>query len=163
MDWTPWPDDVARCPGTHGAVGAGESVARLLHSKLVHPLGDAFRRSELFSEPGKQVSNECGNADGLSVVRSGSLSDVELRQRSLDQAILKPERISNGAVVAQAAALRRIEVDGRAGEQVVFIYDDPLPSNPLHAVVRGKQVLDRPERIFVRDRIREAFSRIVAP
>lgn len=73
----------------------------------------------------------------------------------------RPRRIALGAVVATTATLRGIEVDGRPGEQVVFVYDDPSDANPLHAVVRGSLSLDRPEQTFVRDRVREAFCIVV--
>jgi hypothetical protein len=152
MYWTSWPEGDARCPGDHGPVDSGEAVARLLHSKL-----DPFRRSEIFRKLSDSFSNECGKSDGMSIVRSNTLSDDDLRERSQKQAALKPQRTAEGALVAKVGALRDIEVDGRPGEQVVFIYDDPLPSEPLHAVLRGEEALDRPEQTFVRDKIRDAF------
>jgi hypothetical protein len=161
MYWTSWPEGDARCPGDHGPVGSAEAVARLLHSKLLQSTGGPFRRSEIFRKPSGSFSNECGKSDGMSVVRSNTLSDDDLRERSQKQAALRPQRTAEGALVAKVAALREIEVDGRPGEQVVFIYDDPLPSEPLHAVLRGGEALDRPEQTFVRDKIRDAFCRAV--
>ena len=65
--------------------------------------------------------------------------------------------------MAKVADLRGIKVDGRPGKQVVFVYDDPSAMNPFHAVVRGELTLDRSEQRIVRDRIRDAFSRVVSP
>jgi hypothetical protein len=163
MYWTLWREDEARCPGDHGPVRSSEALARLLHSNLLRPRGDPFRRSEIFRKLGETFSNECGKSDGMSVVRSDLLSDNELRERSQNQSALKPNRSAEGALVAQVDVLRRITVDGRPGEQVVFIFDDPLPSEPLHAVLRGSENLDRPEQSSIRDKIRDSFNRIVRP
>lgn len=163
MGWTSWSESTARCAGGLGAVNVIESIARLLHSRIRVPHGDPFRRSELFHDDKTAFSNKCGESDGVSVVRCDTLSDDELCERSDVQANRRPGRTGDGAIVALVRDLRSVEVDGRPGEQVVFIYDDPMPLEPLHAIVRGNRDLDRSEQALVRDRIRDAFRRIIVP
>lgn len=162
MDWTSWPEDEPRCPGEHGAVCFQEQIARLLHSGLGANPGP-FRRSDLFAGADKKVSNECGNSHGLSVVRNATLDDSELRRRSQQQAAARPNRTALGALVAEVAALRKIKLPGRPAEQVVFVYDDPLPSDSLHAIVRGVLMPDRSDQDRIRHLIQDAFCRIVEP
>lgn len=163
MDWTSQPDVVPRCPGELGVVQDGEEVARLVHSKLKIPYGDPFNVSQFCPDTGRPVSNECGRSSGVSVDRCSTMNDEELRQRSKKLAAEKPNRTSDGAMVAKVGLLRKIEADSLPGEQVVFVYDDASPTNPFHAVIRIKSVLGRPEQRLVRDRIRDVFSRVVLP
>jgi hypothetical protein len=118
-----------------------------------------FSRKELFPpENGKTFSNECGDSDGCSVLRATELTDAEIQARSELQAAVRPNRESDGAVLANAATLRDIEIEGRVGEKLVFIYDDPKKEDQLHAVLRGSQKLDRPEQTLLRDAIEAAFT-----
>ena len=158
MGWTSRSEESACCPGPHGAVARGEHIARLLHNKLTSPPGDPFLRSHIFPDMKKGFSNVCGEADGLSVVRSSTLSENDVRQRSAVFAQTKTGSAPDGAFVASVDELRAIEVDSRKGEKIVFIYDDPLSTEHLHAVLRGLETLDRPEQSMARDRIRDAFS-----
>lgn len=163
MGWTSRPDDEACCEGEHGPVQPVEDLARLLHTRIVEPDYDPLRRSELFPDPKKGFSNTCGNADGASVTRCSSLSDEEIRQRSRVQAARRPNREQRGALLGRAGELRAIEMPDCPNQQLVFIYDDPNASEPLHAVMRGKETLTRPDQDDLRERIRTALSRHVPP
>lgn len=163
MKWTDRPDSAACCPGKKGAVEDAEQVALYLHSKIDSPDTIPFERTKLTGEKlGRPISNDCGNADGVSVDRTIGLSDVELSLRAITQAERQPNRVSTGAKIAPVASLRGIRSEGNDTEQVVFVYDDPLSDNDAHAVIRLRQGFGRPEFIDIRRRIIDAFSRRVA-
>ena len=124
---------------------------------------EPFKRSELFP-PGKGgFSNECGDADGSSVVRCASLTDADIREKAAAQARKRPGREQRGALVANVDHLRSIKLPEKPDEQVVFVYDDPLVSEHLHAVIRGCEALGRPDQDDLRNRIRAQFANVVAP
>jgi hypothetical protein len=164
MTWTGRSEVVACCAGGYGPVRNEEHVARLLHSEM--PGGEPFGCAELFwDERAKKrpFSNSCGDADGSSVVRCSTLSDFELQTRSEQFALGKANRSAQGAIVAEASHLRKIELEDRSGEQLVFVYDDPKSNEPLHAVVRGSLQLSRPDQRRIRDKIKGAFGRKCPP
>jgi hypothetical protein len=157
MNWNSRSDAVACCNDGYGAVCTGERIARLIHSGISKTPNDPFKRSDIFNSDNKEFSNECGNADGLSVVRCAVLTDAEIESRSNAQAARISGRVPMPTLFASVALLRSIEALGRKGDQVVFIYDDPRPDDRLHAILRGDRSLDRPDQLFIRDRIRDLF------
>lgn len=164
MSWTDRPDSVACCEGPKGAVDSMESVARLLHSNIDNPDIAPFQRKELTGEDlGREPVNVCGDADGCSVNRTGQLTDDDLRRMSEDLAARgsKP-RTATGAVIASVEALRGIRGLDDPDTQVVFVYDDPLPGNDHHAVLRVPQGLSRTDFRELQRRIAATFVRRVA-
>ena len=157
MNWNSRPDTIACCNDGYGAVCAGERVARLVHSNISKTRNDPFKRSDIFNSDHKPFTNACGEADGLSVVRSTVLTDVEIVSRSIAQAIRVSGRAAMPTLFAPVALLRSIEAPGRNGDQVVFIYDDPRPDDQFHAILRGDHSLDRSDQSYVRDLIRDLF------
>ena len=163
MIWTSRPDTQACCPGPHGPVGAGEKLARLLHTRNIEPAFDPFRRSDFFPPHNRPVSNTCGCADGCSVVRCATLSDAAIWDRSARQAGKRAGREPQGAWVANVDDLRAIGRTDSPDGQVVRIYDDPTGEDPLHAIIRGRETLDRPDQDRLRERIRQRFSTRIGP
>jgi hypothetical protein len=162
MSWTDDPDSAHRCPQSPGSVEGDEEVYRLLHAKNDNSPGERFKRNEL--QPIKPVQNNCGESSGLSVFRRAGLSDGEIAERAEEFAGGKGIA-SRGAVFAKAADIRSIELDGEAGEQIVFVYDDgqvfpdsPEKDNPLHVVIRVRQLPDRSSFDRVRDKLEEKFA-----
>lgn len=161
MSWIERPDNVACCGDTPGSVACDEQVARLLHSKIDDPDILAFSRKELTGDGIKNPSNVCGEADGLSVDRAGGLSEDELRQLSNAQAERRPGRDGKGAWVANVAALRAI-THASAPEGAVRVYDDPMPDNDRHAVVRVADTISRTDFNEIRRAVMTAFAKRVA-
>jgi hypothetical protein len=160
MNWTDRPDGEACCPGLLGAVTEQESVARLLITRDPPPQGyEPIRRSELFPSP-EGFSNECGDADGLSVDRCNGLSDDDLRTRSEAHACQQTGRRGNGAIIAGVADLRATILEGVNSDQAVFVYDDARSNNQEHSVVRCVEV-SRPRQTSLRDHVASRFSRTV--
>ena len=158
MFWTEQDDKIPRCGGRLGPVRDDEHVARLLHSNIHEPRKKALTKDELFAPAeGKQVSNECGESTGPSVDRCDQLSRAEIQRRSTEQAEKRPGRTSKGAMVASVGSLRSIRSPEREG-QVLFVYDDPRPDNPEHAVLRGSRDLSPGKRISLRDSVVAAFT-----
>ena len=146
MTWTGRSDAVRCCESGRGAVLSGEQLARLLHTRNLPPNFDPFPRKELFPGKDGQFSNVCGDADGASVVRSSTLTDAEICERSGVQAAVRPNRDPHGAFIGPVDQLRLSRPDGLPDAQHVFVYDDPKPDDDLHAVIRGRETLDRPEQ-----------------
>lgn len=161
MSWIERPDTVACCGDVPGAVACEEDVARFLHSKIDDPDILAFKRSELTGDGIKHPSNVCGESHGLSVDRAGGVSDDALRQLSNVQAERKPGREGRGAWVANVGALRAI-AHPEAPDGVVRVYDDPMPDNDKHAVIRVADTLSRTDFNEVRRAMMTAFAKRVA-
>ena len=105
MTWTSRSDLVPCCDGPHGAVRSEETIARLLHTRNI----DApIRKRDLFPSKPEEMSNECGNAGGLSVVRNLELSDEAVLKRSEGFAQVRANRTPLGASVASVDNLRNI-------------------------------------------------------
>jgi len=141
-----------------------ESVARLLHSNIDNPDIAPFQRKDLTGEAlGREPVNVCGDADGCSVNRTSHLTDDDLRRLSEEHAArgTKP-RVATGAVIASVKALRDLRGLDDPDAQVVFVYDDPLPGNDHHAVLRVRQGLSRTDFKELQRRIAAAFTRRVA-
>jgi hypothetical protein len=129
-----------------------------LHSKNI----DApIARKELFPDNEMAISNVCGDSDGLSVVRNIDLADGEILKRSAIQSAVRQNRTPRGASVASVFALRNIRTVDNPDKQVVFVYDDPKTDDPYHAVVRGEQCLDNPDRLYVRNLVLEQFHHTI--
>lgn len=165
--WTEHRDTDPRCPkpdGTEGeAVADRELVARLLHSGNFEPDNRRFPRDDLFPRRDRPVSDECGRSDGVSVIRRDSLTDGQVRARAQEQASRRPGRSQMGAVVASASSLRAIRMPEDDQQQAVFVYDDPSRGDALHAVVRGKETLNRAEQNELRNMVAERFAMGVPP
>lgn len=161
MSWIERPDKIACCGDNPGSVACDEDVARLLHSKIDDPDVLAFSRKELTGEGLKNPSNVCGEADGLSVDRAGGLSDDELRHLSRLQAERRPGRSGRGAWVANVAVLRAISHPA-APTGAVRVYDDPMPDNDRHAVIRVADTISRTDFNEVRRAMMSAFAKRVA-
>lgn len=161
MSWTDRPDAEPCCGDEPGAVACAEDVARLLHSRIDDPEILAFSRKELTSIGINAPSNACGEADGCSVDRATGLSDGEIRQRADEQANRRPGRLGKGAWIANVAALRAISHPS-APDGAVRVYDDPMPGNDRHALVRVAAEVPRTDFNEVRRAIMSAFSKRVA-
>lgn len=158
MAWTDWEDDQPRCPGVHGPVGCAETVAKLLHTTIAPPEHSPFKRTEIFPDPKKEISNTCGESSGSSVIRCSSLTHDELRDRAQTQAARRPGRDQQGALVALVSELRTISVSEQS-EQQVFVYDDANADEPLHAVIRGRAHIDRPTQSAILAAIQAIFAK----
>lgn len=67
-----------------------------------------------------------------------------------------------GAKLAAVSALRAIPCAGDPNGRGVYVYDDPMPTNAEHAVLRVSEHADRPEFELIRVAIIEAFSETVS-
>lgn len=155
--WTSRQEADACCPGDHGAVDDAERLARLLHTRIIEPDYDPLRRSDFFPPRGRPASNECGNSDGCSVIRADCFSDQEIRELAKLQAERRENRSQKGALVANAGELRSIRLPNN-DNQLVYVYDDPLVDQAMHAVIRGDDQLTRPDQDELREKIRDTFS-----
>ena len=161
MTWTGRPDNQSSCAGPYGAVAGGETVARLLHSKIAVPDKAAFTRKELLGEM-PNPSNVCGLSDGCSVDRVLNLSDAEISSRATKQADEKPGRTSEGALVGQVEKLREIRHATLGDAPAILVYDDPRADNDRHCVIRMNEAIPRTDFNVVRKALMDAFSRRVA-
>jgi hypothetical protein len=155
MTWFERSELRACCDGT-GPVSDQEKIARILFKRTAEPLHyEWLPRSELF--PKDSFSNDCGEQDGLSVDRSGSLSDDEINKRSALHAGHRPNRNPNGALEADVRSVRELRwLDNDT--QVCKVYDDPRNDNDEHAVVRAAVDIPKEDQsIFVRQ-VRDLFK-----
>ena len=157
--WTGSSDEEQCCPSALGAVRSDEMVARLTITRTKEPFGyTPFRRADLF--PGAQpVSNECGNKHGCSVDRRDTLSDEIVFKRSADFAAVGKNRIGDGAYLITAEKLRQHRLLTMPNQQVFFVYDDPMPENQEHAVIRAATEVPDEERGIVIDDMKDLFSK----
>ena len=163
MSWTGRSEAVACCGDDPGPVGPAETIARLLHDRNSEPFQETFRREELQPRSKQNFSNVCGDADGFSTSRADGLPDDEIRRLAAEQAALKPGRVSKGAILAIAGDLRQIRQTGDAQGQVVYIYDDPKPNDPRHAVVRVGETVSRADFDDIRVKLKSEFKTSVSP
>ena len=174
MSWTDRADNEPCCPSSLGAVKPTETVARLTHSGMIRRAGvndntfDPFPRSEFFPPKRRIIDDECGNADGCSVIRSDHLSRPQINDRTLSliafleaRRAADPKREAMVALITNVGELRSIRIS-TLNAQIVFIYDDPKTDDPLHAVIRCSSDLNRPEQDFIREKIRQAFRSVSA-
>ena len=162
MGWTDRSDMEPCCGDQPGAVGDAESLARLLHSGISVPEKSRIKRQELWPiDKKKSYSDACGSSDGASVNRCSQMRDDEVRRRAKDHAEQR-RQTSEGAIVAQASALRDITHSGAKG-RVVFIYDDPRYDDETHAVIRASDSVPRTDQDRVRDAVLFCFKDLVRP
>lgn len=160
MSWTGRPDDRPCCGDEPGAVAPGETVVRLIHSRIYDPVHAAFKRSDLACpDNGEAFDNSCGNADGCSVDRAHGLTEEDVRNRSRLQAAMRSGREAKGGLVAAVADLRAIESELDPRGRAVYVYDDPRQDNREHAVIRVSGNLPRADFDQVRNAITKAFRR----
>jgi hypothetical protein len=157
MPWTTRCDATPCCGASPGCVNDNEPIARLLHSRIADPLSAAFNRDQL-TRPDKPFSNVCGEADGCSVDRVAKLTQTQIRTRAVAMATLKDGRSAQGAVVALVSDLRAIPWPADPKGQAVYVYDDPMDTNPEHALIRVSQHVSRAEFQVVRKAILAAFK-----
>ncbi|QIK77752.1 hypothetical protein G7077_01315 [Sphingomonas piscis] len=132
-----------------------EIVARLLHSGIAEPDFDPFLRKDFFPPQDREMSNVCGEADGVSVVRRLDYTDQDLQQKAVELA--GENRTGEGALLARAADLRNIRLS-LVPIQAIYIYDDPTDEESGHAILRGIESLDRPEQEELRLSVRLRFD-----
>lgn len=166
MGWTDRDDRQSKCEGPLGAVDDNERVARLVGTQVPNVGYNPFMRREFVPGP-NGFDDTCGNSDGASVDRLLNLSEADVRARSAAKAdSVNGRRIAqgktanmtpDGALVAEVEALRALRVADYP-EQVVFVYDDPMDTNPQHAVIRVKPDLPATQLAGLIDDIRIAFS-----
>lgn len=161
MTWTVRSDRDPCCGEQPGAVACDEDVARLIHSRIDDPDVLAFTRKDLLGEGIAQPSDVCGLADGCSVDRASGLVDDEIRARSARQAAQREGRIARGAWIANVGMLRSISHEN-APDGAVKVYDDPMPGNDRHAVIRVSTEIPRTDFNEVRRSIISAFDRRIA-
>lgn len=172
MSWTGRSDAEPCCEGTRGAVAADERLARIT-IRPARPQGyQPFNRRDLFPPATGQFSNDCGVADGLSVDRSNGLSEAEIVARSAARAATAnarreaegkpPSQSKDGAIIARAGRLRALRCDQRPDEQMVFVYDDPTPTNDRHAVIRCSVDIPDEERASFLARLQNLFDTIIS-
>lgn len=173
MNWTARCESDPYCEGALGRVSSDEKVARIVIRQEPDQGYNPFQRSELLPPKKREPDNTCGQQDGLSVDRSSNLSRDQLYARSVARAFAKNEiRKANGkpanqspegAVVAEVERLRQISRPSMEGKQVIFIYDDALPDNQQHAVIRVSASVPDEEVALILDDIRRAFDQRVGP
>lgn len=154
--WTRRSEADACCGHALGPVRDEEAIARLLHTGIAEPDHEPFKRKELFPQK-SGFTNECGNADGCSVIRSDALTAEALRERSRAQAEQKPGRKPLGALLTSASKLRGLRRPTKLS-QITYIYDDPLPDDDRHAVLRGCENIEKADQDEARVLIKSAFS-----
>lgn len=157
--WTGSPDEEQCCPSELGAVRSDETLARLTHIRTKEPLGyNPFSRRDLFTAD-QTPNNECGHKDGCSVDRRDTLSDDLIRKRSEDFAARGNNRVGDGAYLLKVETLRHHRLETMPDQQIFFVYDDPMPENVEHAVIRAtNEVADEERGILLRD-LKDYFSK----
>ena len=162
MPWTDRADSDQCCPGPLGEVGSAESVARLTLIRTAQPLNfTAFNQRDLYPPTNQECVDACGTEEGqhgLSVARATNLTAEDLVARSDAQAARRPNRVGDGAFVALAADVRAIRSGDFPNDQVFMIYDDPIPSDPLHAVIRASEHVPLEERPTILGELQELFE-----
>lgn len=172
MSWTGRSDAEPCCEGARGAVAADERVARIT-IRPARPQGyQPFSRRDLFPPADGQFSNDCGMADGLSVDRANGLSEAEIVARSAARAATAnarreaegkpPSQSQDGAIIAHAGHLRALRRDQRPDQQMVFVYDDPTPTNDRHAVIRCSVEVPDEVRASFLARMQSLFDTVVS-
>jgi hypothetical protein len=157
--WTGSSDEEQCCPSTLGAVGSGETLARLTLIRTKEPFGYTWlKRQDLFPAD-ETPSNECGTKDGCSVDRRDTLPDEIILKRSEDFAANGKNRKGDGAYLAAVKTLRNHRLETMPDQQVLFVYDDPMPENEEHAVIRAAaEVADEERGILIED-LKDYFSK----
>ena len=157
--WTRSSDDEQCCPSGLGAVESVETIARLTLIRTKEPLGyNPFNRRDLFSAD-DTPNNDCGNKDGCSVDRRDTLSDYIILKRSDDFAARGNNRVGNGAYLVKVETLRHHRLETMPNQQVLFVYDDPMPENAEHAVIRATNEVADEERGILLGDLKEYFSK----
>lgn len=159
------------CPDGLGAVRDEERVARLFVPQVPDQGYQPFIRKDLLPPKGRAASDVCGASDGASVDRRSTLSDDELRTRSARFATecnaerarrgKPPNRFAGGALVASVDRLRAIRRPVGKPEQIVLVYDDAMPENAEHAVVRLSEAVPEEEVAGLVDDLRACFDEVV--
>lgn len=149
MSWTGRSDQSPCCTGSRGAVQATERVARLTLKRTLPPEFVPFSRSELYPPKKGSFSNECGKSTGVSVVRCDGLTNEQLAGRSDALAALRPNRKGDGAIVAVVKDIRNVRSPSAYDMQAILVYDDPLPKDSRHAILRGNELTPPEERALV--------------
>lgn len=146
-----------------GAVTAAEPVARLLNTEMWDPIKQvlttaAFPR-EALQKP-VSPNNNCGQRDGESLIRCEAMAASDLIELSQAQFAGKAKG-SAGAATALASDLRSIREPIAQGDQLFFLYEDPLEALPEHAVIRYTDVKERkPFFNIARNRLLSQFSSV---
>ena len=171
MSWSGRSEAEPCCAGPLGAVSSNEEVARITIRPIGPPGYRAFTRSQFFPPANGVFNNECGQSSGCSVDRSNGLSDDDLRalsaaraeQRNLKRAEegKPPSQAPEGAMVALVGSLRAIRMEERPNDQAVLIYDDPVPENDRHAVIRGREDIPEEERAAFLSKVEATFVRVI--
>ncbi len=157
--WTGSPDDEQCCPSALGAVGSDETLARMTLARTKEPFGHNWlRRQDLFPSD-EPPNNECGKKEGCSVDRRDTLSDDVILKRSDDHAAKRDNRIGDGAYLVRVETLRHHRLETVPNQQVLFVYDDPMPENAEHAVIRATNEVADEERGILLGDLKEYFSK----
>ena len=133
QEWVDRDDRIAGdCPA--GPVHDGEPLARLLNAESYRDgqIQDVAFQTKYLLRPKEPINNRPGERHGESLHRSSGLNDEDLRAVSNS---LRPTS-ARGAAVALAADIRDLSVPGVPSVQLFYIYEDPLPDEPRHAVIR---------------------------
>jgi len=101
--WTDRDDREQRCGHSGSAVADSESVGLFLFKRTGEKLKmDAFfRRERLAAYKLTQISNDCGESDGVSVCRR-NIPDEELLAAAKTQAAQRTERVFEGVALVNA-------------------------------------------------------------
>lgn len=161
MSWTARPDSEQCCGADPGPPADGESVVRLIHTRIEEPEYEPFSRNQLVVLNG--FSNACGDADGTSVTRMHDLSDADVCAMAERLAAIRPGREGRGGLVAAVGAIRAVRLPHLPDEQICFVYDDPKLDDKFHSVIRVRSDLERTEIDEARVRLRAAFQRRIRP
>lgn len=136
QEWTDRDDRlVSHCP--RGPINDDEDIVRLVNETMCPtqgPIGESTFPREFLCRPKDPFSNACGARSGESILRRLGRSDADFISASKEQF----PSSSTGFVVASANAIRAIRGPDPATShlQAFFIYEDPNPQQPHHAVIR---------------------------
>jgi hypothetical protein len=134
---TQWVDRDDRTPGAcpEGPVTDEETLARCLNPEIWRDgklQESAFQKKIPLRKVGDPINNEPGARDGESLIRCSTMSPDEILAIALE---LRPID-SQGVVLAQAEDIRAIAPPEQPSARLFYVYEDPMPDKPMHAVIR---------------------------
>ncbi len=133
-------DSQARCGSDPGRVKDEELLAKYVSvgdwDADALSLNESSLTSSHLCPKGGRFSDICGDSDGVSVQRAGSWTP-ETAAENLHNFYQGKETVPECVVMAKADDLRRIRLQDKPNDQVVFVLDDSGdPGGKYHAIIR---------------------------